>query len=126
GAPPALQYIGFAGGNPAFTTYSYIDVVRGAIPASAFRGKYVVVGSLATGLSASIATPTQTAQHTPNVVMVAQILNGALQHTHATPASATANRLFNVLPVLLTLLALALLGPSAALAACVLLWSATL
>ncbi|WP_291587294.1 CHASE2 domain-containing protein [Comamonas sp. UBA7528] len=124
--PPALQYIGFAGGNPAFTTYSYIDVVRGAIPASAFRGKYVVVGSLATGLSAAVATPTQTAQHTPNVVMVAQILNGALQHTHAVPASATANRLFNALPLLLTLLALALLGPSAALAACVLLWSATL
>ena len=125
-APAVTQHIGFASGNPAFTTYSYIDVVRGAIPASAFRGKYVVVGSVATGLSTPVATPSQAAQHVPNVVMVAQILNGALQHTHATAASPTANRLFNALPLLLALVALALLGPSAALAACALLWGGTL
>lgn len=123
---PVIQHIGFASGNPAFTTYSYIDVVRGIIPPSAFRGKYVVVGSTATGLASPVATPSQAAQHVPNVVMVAQILNGALQHTHATAASPTANRLFNAIPVLLALVALALLGPSAALAACALLWGGTL
>lgn len=123
---PVIQHIGFASGNPAFTTYSYIDVVRGVIPPSAFRGKYVVVGSTATGLASPVATPSQAAQHVPNVVMVAQILNGALQHTHATAASPIANRLFNAIPVLLALVALALLGPSAALAACALLWGGTL
>lgn len=124
--PEALQ-IGFASGDPAFTTYSYIDVVRGTIPASAFRGKYVLVGSTATGLAMSVATPTLTAtQHAPNVQVVGHILNGALQQRHAALASPTANRVFNAVPLVLALLALALLGPSAALAACALLWGGTL
>lgn len=119
-------HIGFAAGPPSFTTYSYIDVVRGTIPASAFRGKYVLVGSTAIGLTAPVATPSQAAQRTANVVMVGHILNGALQHSHATPATPTINRLFNAIPIVLALLALAWLGPSAALAACASLWGITL
>ena len=124
--PGTRLHIGFASGQPAFTTYSYIDVVRGTIPASAFRGKYVLVGSVATGLGTPVATPSRTEPHAPNVVMVAHILNGVLQHTHAAAASPLANQLFNAIPVLLALVALAVLGPSTALAACVLLWGGTL
>ncbi|MDR3004101.1 MAG: CHASE2 domain-containing protein [Acidovorax sp.] len=124
--PPRLQ-IGFAKGHPPFTTYSYIDVVLGHIPASAFRGKYVLVGQTALGLGPALATPTQQGmRHSPNVNLVGQILNGALQQRHAAPASPLANRVFNAVPVLLALVALAVLGPSAALAACALLWGGTL
>lgn len=123
---PATLHIGFASGYPAFTTYSYIDVVRGTIPSSAFRGKYVLVGSVATGVAAMVATPSHAVQHAPGVVVVGHIVNGALQHTHAAAASPLANRLFNLAPVVLALLALALLGPSAALAACAILWGGTL
>lgn len=123
--PLPLQ-ISFAAGDPAFITYSYIDVVRGTIPASAFRGKYVLVGSVATGLSSPVATPSQEAHHTPNVVMVAHILNGALQGRHSRLASPGLNRVFNAIPVVLALVALALLGPSAALVVCALLWGTTL
>ncbi|WP_370681266.1 CHASE2 domain-containing protein [Comamonas sp. GB3 AK4-5] len=124
---PPRQQIGFASGNPPFTTYSYIDVVRGDIPPSAFRGKYVLVGQTAIGLAPGFATPAQQdMRHSPNVSMVGYILNGALQQRHAAPASPLVNRSFNTLPLLLALVALAMLGPSAALAACALLWSATL
>lgn len=124
--PPQLQ-IGFAKGHPPFTTYSYIDVVLGHIPASAFRGKYVLVGQTALGLGPALATPSQQGmRHSPNVNLVGQILNGALQQRHAAPASSLLNRVFNAVPVLLALVALAVLGPSGALAACAFLWGSTL
>ena len=124
---PAPRYIQFASGYPAFATYSYIDVVRGTIPPSAFRGKYVVVGSTATGIRPRVPTPSRSGgPQAPGMAIVAHILNGALADAHPAAASPTANRLFNAIPVGLALVALALLGPSAALLACALLWTATL
>ena len=113
-------HIALAHGAPPFTMYSYIDVLRGHIPARAFRHKHVVIGTAGTGLGRALPTPSapsQTAVHT--VEMVAHITSGALQQQHAASAGLWANRLFNLVPAALGLAALAILGPSAALLTCV-------
>ena len=113
-------HIAFAAGNPPFVMYSYIDVLRGRIPPSAFRNKHVVIGTAATGLGTALPTPSgkdQSANH--SVEMLGHILSGALQGQHVASASPAANRAFNLTPVALALAALLLLGPSAALLSCV-------
>lgn len=121
------EIINFAKATPPFTRYSYIDVLRGAIPAAAFRHKYVLIGATATGLGQGFAPPSGTGlQQLPNVDMVAHVLNGTLQGRHLQPASPWANRLFNAIPVLLALVALTVLGPSTALMVCAALVGLTL
>ncbi|MGN1056376.1 MAG: CHASE2 domain-containing protein, partial [Comamonas sp.] len=122
-----LVHIAFAQGSPPFTAYSYIDVLRGQIPASSFRHKHVVIGTAATGLGTALATPSapsHAASH--NVELVAHIISGALQAQHVRSAGAWTNRWFNLIPVALGLAALSVLGPSAALLTCVLLGAAVL
>lgn len=112
-------HIAFTQGPSPFTMYSYIDVLRGHIPASAFRHKHVFVGTAASGLGTAWATPSnasQTGLH--HVELAAHITNGALQAQHAHSASLWANRAFNLVPVALALAALLVLGPSAALLSC--------
>ena len=46
-----------ASDGEAFTTYSYIDVLRGHIPAAAFKGKYVLLGATAAGLGEKFTAP---------------------------------------------------------------------
>jgi len=102
-----------------FVTYSYIDVLRGDIPAAAFRGKYVLIGATAAGLGEKFTAPLRTSTRPiSNVEMLAHILNGVLQDTHLELASPTLNRALNLVPVALGLLALAWLGPSGGLIAC--------
>ncbi len=113
-----LALIAYAGGPDHFTTYSYIDVLRGQVPAQAFRGKYVIVGAAASGLGDMFATPvSQQSRLMPGVEVVAQVLDGRLSGVRLVPASPALNTLFNLLPVVCALLALLLLGPFAALLA---------
>lgn len=113
------EIIRYAKPQPAFTRYAYIDVLRGAIPAAAFRDKYVLIGATATGLGPGFSPPSGTGlRQLPNVDMLAHVLNGTLQHRHLQPATPWANRVFNAIPVLLALVGLAVLGPSSALAVC--------
>lgn len=121
------EIINFAKADPPFTRYSYIDVLRGTIPAAAFRHKYVLIGATATGLGQGFVPPSGTGlRQLPNVDMVAHVLNGTLQGSHLQPASPWANRLFNAVPVLLALIALTVLGPSTALMVCAALVGLTL
>lgn len=113
------EIIRYARPSPGFTRYSYIDVLRGAIPAAAFRDKYVLIGATATGLGPGFSPPSGTGlRQLPNVDMLAHVLNDTLQQRSLQPATPWANRLFNALPVLLALIGLAVLGPSSALAVC--------
>lgn len=125
--------ITYAGGASHFPTYSYIDVLRGAVPADAFRGKYVLVGAAASGLGDMFATPvSQQSRLMPGVEVVAHVLDGRLSGVQVAPASERLNAAFNLVPVAATLLAVLLLGPfialltSAALAAATLLLSVML
>jgi serine/threonine-protein kinase len=49
-------YRGRGGASP-FPAYSYVDVLRGDIPASAFKDKVVLIGTTALGLGDSFPTP---------------------------------------------------------------------
>lgn len=128
---PAL--IAYAGGPAHFTTYSYIDVLRGQVPGDAFKGKYVLVGAAASGLGDMFATPvSQQSRLMPGVEVVSHVLDGNLSGVQIRPATLGQNLVFNLLPVASALVALLLVGPfvalltSAALAAATVLLSVAL
>ena len=108
--------IAYAGGPGHFTTYSYIDVLRGQVPADAFRGKYVIVGAAASGLGDMFATPvSEQPRLMPGVELVAQVLDGRLSGVRIEAAAPALSTVFNLVPVVCALLALLLLGPFVAL-----------
>ena len=108
--------IAYAGGPAPFTTYAYIDVLRGQVPADAFQGKYVLVGAAASGLGDMFATPVSQPSHLmPGVEVVAHVLDMRLSGQQIAPAPPLLNTLFNLLPVACALLALLLMGPFIAL-----------
>jgi len=122
-----LQILRFAQGQPAFTTYSYIDVLTGQLPAGALRDKYVIVGATATGLGDMFAAPmVSQAERIPGVEVIAHALNADLMRWHVQRAPEAWNLAFNLTPVALTLLAIVLLGPLAGLIASATLFLATL
>ena len=83
--------------------------VRGAVPADAFRGKYVLVGAAASGLGEMFATPvSQQSRLMPGVEVVAHVLDARLSGDQIAPASRTLNTRFNLAPVAAALLALLL------------------
>ena len=111
--------IGFAHSQPAFTRYAYIDVLQGKVPASAFRNKHVLIGSNATGVATTAATPSAPGQgHMSNVELQAHILHSSLTGSHLRSAATSTNTLVNLAWVGAGLLAVLLLSPSSALAAC--------
>ena len=64
-------------GRPAFKTYSFHDVRRGAVATSRLRNKIVIIGATATGISESYITPVSDAMSQPELTAntVASILN---------------------------------------------------
>ena len=113
-----LGILRFARGQPAFTTYSYLDVLKGQLPADALRGKHVIVGATATGLGDMFAAPMVTqAERIAGVEMIAHALNAELLHWRIQPAPKAWNMAFSLTPVALALLAIVLLGPLAGLIA---------
>jgi len=122
-----LQILRFARGQPAFTTYSYIDVLTGQMPSSALRDKYVIVGATATGLGDMFAAPVAPqSERIPGVEIIAHALNAELMHWRIQPAPDSWNLAFNLTPVMLALLAILSLGPLAGLLGCVALFVLTL
>ncbi len=102
-----------------FTTYSYIDVLKGDIPPDAFKDKLVLVGATATGLGDMFAAPVgPEAERIPGVELVAHALNARIDGLRIIPAPLSWNLVFNLLPVAAALMAVLLLGPFAALVAC--------
>ena len=121
--PPALplapSLIGFASRHLLFTRYAYIDVLQGRIPSGAFRNKHVLIGSNATGVATTAATPGAPEQAMmSNVELLAHTLHSQLQPRALHPASTSSNVALNLALVGAGLLAVLLLSPSSALAAC--------
>lgn len=119
GAGPAWQdwshpSIRFA--QPGFVHYSYVDVLQGRIPASAFRNKHVVIGASATGVALVQATPGAPQQPSmASAVLLGHILHSNLLQPAIYPAPDWVNPCLNGALLLLGMLGLWLLGPSAAL-----------
>ena len=54
---------------------SYVDVLRGAVPAAELSGRYLLVGMTAQGLGDTLATPVNASQHAmPGVEVLAHVL----------------------------------------------------
>ena len=107
-----LTLIAYASGPSQFTSYSYIDVLRGQVPADAFKNKYVLVGAVASGLGDMFATPvSEHSRLMPGVEVVANVLNARLSGQQIHPATKLQNTLFNLLPVACALVALLVAGP---------------
>ncbi len=78
-----LARLAFAGTAQPFRTYSYLDVLRGQMPADAFADKYVLIGAVATGLGDFFATPGHsTGGLMPGVEIVAHALDMQLAGVH--------------------------------------------
>jgi adenylate cyclase len=81
-----LQEINF---TEPFATYSFIDVIRGNVPAEAFRDKVVLVGATALGLGDVRLTPLNKSSGQPGVFIHANALNSMLSGASLAPEGAT-------------------------------------
>ena len=112
--------IAYAGPPGSFQRYAYVDVLDGTVPPETFRGKLVLVGATATGIGDLYATPVTDAQRLmPGVEITANLVDALLRDLTLVQAPAWVNTLFNILPVLLALSALAFTSPLAGLLLCV-------
>jgi CHASE2 domain-containing sensor protein/signal transduction histidine kinase len=112
-------HIAFAGPPGTFARHAYVDVLDGSVPPETFRGKLVLVGATATGIGDLYATPVTDAQRLmPGVEITANLVDALLQGLSLVPAPTWVNTLFNTLPVLLALSALAFTPPLAGLLLC--------
>ncbi len=110
--------IAYAGPPGRLRTVSYLQVLRGQVPADWIRGKYVLVGSQASGLSRMFPTPVS---HQFNGMSGAELLGELLQAARDDVMIRTApawfTTLYTALSVLLLCLALRHMAPRRALLA---------
>lgn len=96
----------FAAGYPSV---SYLNVVRGEVPASLLQDRVVLIGATAAGLGDRYATPvSRYAGLTPGIVVQADILNSLLGGHSIEPFSRAAAASLTTVPVVLLLLSLLL------------------
>lgn len=102
---------------PSFKTVSYIDVVRGLVPAATFHDRYVLVGATATGLGDMYATSTpRPTGLMPGVEIFASVLQARLNDRHVVVATPAQNLAYNLVPLAIALLGLLWLRPLAVVA----------
>lgn len=121
--PSRLQ---FSDARRTYARYPYSAVLRGAVPASAFKDKIVLVGAWATGLGDQLATPMRGLM--PGVEVLAQATQDLEQNTWITIAPPWLTALASLMIVLAVCLGLrrlssrwGLAGALAAFLCCVLL-----
>lgn len=104
--------IPYSGGAGSFTIYPYAQVLNGQVPAKAFQGKYVLVGSWGSGLGDAFPTPLSRSGETMSgVEILANILNSALHDRWISQPVPWMVALLSCLPVLLGCLALDRFSP---------------
>jgi signal transduction histidine kinase len=110
GDSPAL--IPYTGEPGHFTLYSYAAVLNNQVPASAFKNKYVIVGSWGTGLGDSFPTPlSDQGENMSGIEILANVLQSALTDSWISTPNAWQGALIAALPVLLICLLLRRLSP---------------
>ncbi len=108
-APLRIPYAGSPG---HFTIYPYIQVLNGNVPASAFDGKHVLVGSWGSGLGDAFPTPlTRQGEAMAGVEILANGLYSTLHDHWIRMPPAWLGALLACLPVLLACAALRRLSP---------------
>lgn len=115
-AGDTLMRIPFLGPPGHFIRVSYIDVLRGTVPAHFFRDKYVLVGAAASGLGDLFPVPHPNAQGMMSgIELHANILASLLEGRAIRLAAPAAIILFTALPALLMLIGFLYLSPRLAL-----------
>ncbi|HEV2110742.1 MAG TPA: serine/threonine-protein kinase [Gammaproteobacteria bacterium] len=71
-----FYYSGLNGGSP-FPIFSYADVYLGKVPPDSFKGKIVIVGATAPGITSSFPTPTSSLM--PPALIEANVVSSILQ-----------------------------------------------
>lgn len=116
-AGATLMRIPFLGPPGHFTRVSYIDVLRGTVPAHFFRDKYVLVGAAASGLGDLFAVPQANARGMMSgIELHANILASLIEGRSIRLASPALVTFFTALPALLMLIGFLYLSPRHALA----------
>lgn len=108
--------IPFAGPAGSFRTVSYVDVLRGDVPADTFAGKYVLVGATSAGMGDAYPTPWSAGSELmAGVEISAHVMNALLADLRLERATPAQDIVFALLPVALALLAVMWLAPTASL-----------
>lgn len=112
----SLMRIPFSGPPGHFRTVSYIDVLSGAIPASYFKDKYVLVGATAVGSGDVFPTPLAAQDGLMSgVEMHANLLAALMQGRSIDNAPPLAAFAFTALPAVLILVGFIFMSPRMAL-----------
>jgi len=74
--------INYYGPENTFLYLSYVDVLRGDIPADFFKDRFILVGAQALGIGDSHITPFSKNRPTPGVEIQATIFNNILDNSH--------------------------------------------
>lgn len=116
GAPEAgKRLIPYAGAPGHFQLYPYSEVLSGAISVEAFRDKYVIVGSWASGLGDAFPTPlSRDGEAMSGVEILANGLQAAMNDSWIAQPPRWQAAILACLPVLLACAALRRLSPSKA------------
>lgn len=118
-----IPFIGPAG---SFDTYSFYDVVSGAINPEVFKDRYVLIGAWSSGLGDYYPTPMSSSHQTSmsGVEILANVLESTLQNKWIWSPSAWICALLSALPVFFICYVLRSLPPSGAIlgTVIVLLW----
>lgn len=108
----AHEMIVFTRGSVRFATYSYIDVLRGKVPADAFRGRHVLVGATAPGLGdAHAVSAPRSPGLVPGVFVFANVLQAVLGDHGVVAAEPWQDLLFNLVPLTVALAGVLWLRP---------------
>ncbi|HEY3643752.1 MAG TPA: serine/threonine-protein kinase, partial [Gammaproteobacteria bacterium] len=75
-------YYSGVNGQPAFPVYSYADVKQGKIPPDSFKGKIVLIGATAAGITSGFPTPTSA--YVQPALIEANVVSSILQQNFFT------------------------------------------
>ncbi|MDP2007115.1 MAG: CHASE2 domain-containing protein [Rubrivivax sp.] len=119
--------IRFSGPPGHVDRVSYVDVLRGAVPAARLQGRHLLVGMTAQGLGDTVATPVSALQGTmPGVEVLAQTLHMLRSGDGLRAPAPAVVAALSALAVLAGVLVMARLGPRRALPATLLAAAAVL
>ena len=117
----------FTSGRPAFTVYSYVDVLKGRLPPGALQDRYVLVGATAVGLGDMLVAPLSNGtRRIPGVELLAHALHAEQAAAYLRPLPFELELGLHLGIAAAALLGVALLGPAAGLGLSVALALATL
>lgn len=115
-----IPYVGPPG---SYMTVPYINVLRGEVPASLFKDRYVLLGATAPGLQDRLPTPTSADQGAmPGVEIHANVLDALLNDRRIKPLPLAPLLLATLLPLALQMLGFLFLKPRHSLALTASLW----